>query len=80
MALDRERSSRDYLYGRLLALADGLESHALRVAKESRQTNAERLMHRFSQRPYTTWRTIELALGRSARDVVDCRQVVLTAS
>lgn len=63
MALDENRRSRDYLYGRLLALADSLEEWALNEAGENRQTNAARLMQRFAERPYSTWRTIELALG-----------------
>lgn len=62
MALDPERKTRDYLYGRLLALADSLEEWALNEAGENRQTNAARLMQRFAERPYSTWRTIELAL------------------
>ncbi len=62
MALDPNRNTRDYLYGRLLALADSLEEWALNQAKEKRDTNAARLMQRFAERPYTTWRTIELAL------------------
>ena len=62
MSLDDNRTSRDYLYGRLLALADNLEQWALREASESRQTNAARLMQRFADHPFTTWRTIELAL------------------
>lgn len=63
MALDENRKTRDYLYGRLLALADSLEQWALSKAGEDRQTTAARLMQRFSDHPYTTWRTIELALG-----------------
>lgn len=62
MALDEKRKTRDYLYGRLLALADSLEQWALNKAGEGRQTNAARLMQRFAERPYSTWRTIELAL------------------
>ncbi len=63
MALDESRRTRDYLYGRLLALADNLEEWALKESGESRQTNAARLMQRFSEHPYTTWRTLELSLG-----------------
>jgi len=63
MALDEERTTRDYLYGRLLALADNIEGYALRLADENRGTTAARLMQRFAERPCTTWRTIELALG-----------------
>ena len=62
MSLDPDRKTRDYLYGRLLALADSLEEWALNEAEENRQTNAARLMQRFAERPYSTWRTIELAL------------------
>ena len=62
MALEEERTSRDYLYGRLLALAEHLEHWAIRSAGENRPTNAERLMQRFADHPYTTWRTLELAL------------------
>ena len=62
MTLDPARTTRDYLYGRLLALADSLEEWALREAGEARQTNAARLMQRFAERPYSTWRNIELAL------------------
>jgi CRISPR-associated protein Csd1 len=62
MTLDPNRKTRDYLYGRLLALAESLEEWALNKAGEDRQTSAARLMQRFSEHPYTTWRTIELAL------------------
>jgi len=62
MALEEERTSRDYLYGRLLALAEHLEHWAIRSAGENRPTNAERMMQRFADHPYTTWRTLELAL------------------
>jgi CRISPR-associated protein Csd1 len=63
MPLDEGRKTRDYLYGRLLALADSLEQWALNKAGEDRQTNAARLMQRFADRPYSTWRTIELSLA-----------------
>jgi len=63
MALERNRSTRDYLYGRLLALAENLEQWALRDAEANRPTTAARLMHRFADHPFSTWRTIELALG-----------------
>jgi CRISPR-associated protein Csd1 len=65
MALDLTRKTRDYLYGRLLALAESLEEWALNKAHEERETNAARLMQRFAERPYSTWRTIELALTPS---------------
>ncbi len=62
MALEEERNSRDYLYGRLLAVAEKIESMALYFAKEKRETIAARLMQRFADRPYSTWRTIEISL------------------
>jgi len=62
MSLDETRTTRDYLYGRLLALADNLENWALRDAGEKRETTAARLMQRFAEHPYSTWRQIELAL------------------
>jgi CRISPR-associated protein Csd1 len=62
MALEEERSTRDYLYGRLLAVADQIESTALQLAKENRGTTASRLMQRFSDRPFSTWKNIESAL------------------
>lgn len=62
MALEEDRTSRDYLYGRLLAVADNLEGYALYQAKESRETSAARLMQRFADHPFSTWRTIELSL------------------
>jgi CRISPR-associated protein Csd1 len=63
MALDLNRKTRDYLYGRLLALAESLEEWALNAGGEKRETSASRLMQRFAERPFSTWRTIELALG-----------------
>lgn len=62
MALEEDRTSRDYLYGRLLAVADNLEGYALRLAGETRETSAARLMQRFADHPFSTWRTIELSL------------------
>ncbi|RMH37744.1 MAG: type I-C CRISPR-associated protein Cas8c/Csd1 [Gammaproteobacteria bacterium] len=58
MALDETRTSRDYLYGRLLAIADVLEERALSKAEKNRPTNAARYMQQFSQRPFTTWKQI----------------------
>lgn len=62
MGLEQENHSRDYLYGRLLAIAEKIEDMALYVAGESRSTTAARLMQRFADRPASTWRNIELAL------------------
>lgn len=62
MALEPNRTSRDYLYGRLLALAEHIEARALYIAGEKRDTTAARLMQRFADRPASTWKTIELSL------------------
>ena len=62
MALDETRTTRDYLYGRLLAIADRLEEVALYKANEKRATNAARYMQQFSQCPYQTWKQIHDAL------------------
>lgn len=62
MSLEEDRNSRDYLFGRLLAIAEKIEGYALYLAKEGRDTTAERLMQRFSDHPASTWRTIELAI------------------
>ena len=62
MTLEEDRKTRDYLYGRLLAIAERIEEVALYVGGESRPTTAARLMQRFADRPFSTWRNIELAL------------------
>ena len=62
LALGKKRTSRDYLYGRLLAFADNLESWALMESGEQRPTNAARMMNRFAEQPFSTWKTLELAL------------------
>ena len=63
MSLEPNRTTRDYLYGRLLAIAEHIEKRALHVAGESRDANATRLMQRFADHPCSTWRTIELSLS-----------------
>ncbi|WP_070329073.1 type I-C CRISPR-associated protein Cas8c/Csd1 [Exiguobacterium aurantiacum] len=60
MALNQDMTDRDYLFGRLLALADYLERRAL--GNEKRATNAIRYMNAFSQNPARTWMTIQSAL------------------
>lgn len=60
MALDKECKNRDYLYGRLLAVADKIERRTFdRDEDAGRETNADRLMNAFSQHPYQTWTIIE---------------------
>ena len=56
MALDENNTNRDYLYGRLLAVADVAEYKAMSsLDTKERQTNAVRYMQRFQQRPAETW-------------------------
>ncbi len=62
MSLDETRQTRDYLYGRLLAIADVLEERALYKAKEKRATNAARYMQQFAQHPFRTWNQLHSAL------------------
>jgi CRISPR-associated protein Csd1 len=62
MALEEDRTTRDYLYGRLLAIAERIEKVALSVGGENRPTTAARLMQRFADRPFSTWRNIKLGL------------------
>ena len=63
MEYEENRNTRDYLYGSLLAVAEHIEERALYLASEKRDTNAAKLMQRFAERPYSTWRTIELQLA-----------------
>ena len=63
MSLEANRTTRDYLYGRLLAVAEALEMKALKISNEKRSTTAERYMQQFAERPFSTWRTIELSLA-----------------
>ena len=64
MDLEQDRTTRDYLYGRLLAIADNIEGYALYLSDEGkkRETTAIRFMQRFAARPFSTWATIELSL------------------
>jgi CRISPR-associated protein Csd1 len=62
MALEEDKNTRDYLYGRLLAIAERIEEVALSVGGENRPTTAARLMQRFADRPCSTWRNIYLGL------------------
>jgi CRISPR-associated protein Csd1 len=57
LELDTSRTHRDYLFGRLLSVADQLERTALYKTdkKDTRATNATRLMSAFQVKPYSTW-------------------------
>lgn len=57
MALDHDCRDRDYLYGRLLAVADAAEARTY-TKEDARVTNAKRYMGAFANRPYQTWGVI----------------------
>src|SRR5699024_3612256 len=59
--LNNESDDRDYLFGRLLAIADVLERQAL-GREETRATNAIRYMNSFSKHPERTWKTLQESL------------------
>lgn len=61
MRVREDEASRDYLFGRLLAVADVLERSAL-GREENRATNAIRYMSAFSKHPKRTWGVIQSAL------------------
>jgi len=63
LELENTRTDRDYLFGRLLAIADQIESHAryLQTQKndvDKRPTNAIRYMSAFAAKPFRTWELI----------------------
>jgi CRISPR-associated protein Csd1 len=61
MGLDVVSQDRDYLFGRLLAIADVLERSAL-ASDEKRATNAIRYMNSFAKYPARTWGTIQASI------------------
>ncbi|MFB9276429.1 type I-C CRISPR-associated protein Cas8c/Csd1 [Cohnella cellulosilytica] len=61
VAIDEGNNQRDYLFGRLLAVADVLERRAL-GSEETRATNAIRYMNAFARHPERTWSTIQSCL------------------
>lgn len=66
MELDEARTDRDYLYGRLLALADNLEYRVLLRqgdGKVTRSTNAVKFMTTFAAKPYQTWGVLNQQLN-----------------
>ncbi|MEH0690377.1 type I-C CRISPR-associated protein Cas8c/Csd1 [Vibrio cholerae] len=62
MALQKENASRDYLFGRLLAVANKVEKIALSSSEANRLSTAERFMTQFVNRPASTWLNISNAL------------------
>ncbi|MFB2659538.1 type I-C CRISPR-associated protein Cas8c/Csd1 [Shewanella mangrovisoli] len=62
MALQQDNASRDYLFGRLLAVANKVEKVVLSSSETNRLTTAERFMAQFVNRPSSTWLNISNAL------------------
>lgn len=62
MTLDLKNKSRDYLFGRLLGVAEVFERNELNRREEKRATNALRYFNAFSQRPARVWMTIRRQL------------------
>lgn len=63
LALQEENLDRDYLFGRLLGVAEVMERRLLKEKNETRATNATRLFNAFSQRPARTWYVIRKQLN-----------------
>lgn len=63
VALQKDNDSRDYLFGRLLGIAEVMERGILKERKESRSTNATRYFNSFSQHPARTWQVIRKQLN-----------------
>ncbi|WP_366922647.1 type I-C CRISPR-associated protein Cas8c/Csd1 [Metallumcola ferriviriculae] len=61
VSLDVTNKNRDYLFGRLLAVADVLERRALST-NEGRASNALRYMNAFARHPARTWQVIQANL------------------
>ena len=63
MKLDPNNSNRSYLFGRLLAVLDYVESLALKHMKEERTTNAMRLQSAFVNHPMQTLQNLKLQVN-----------------
>src|SRR5699024_9123595 len=62
VALVEDNNSRDYLFGRLLGVAEVMERNILKERNEKRATNATRYFNAFSQHPARTWQVIRKQL------------------
>ncbi len=62
MALQEDNNSRDYLFGRLLGIAEVMERRLLKERGENRATNATRYFNAITQRPARTWMIIRKQL------------------
>ena len=80
MALDKKETDRNYLYGRLLAVADRIEYLTYDEKDNGRVTNAKRYMSTFSQRPYETWKVIEGKYSTIFEQARYCKKDILRKS
>lgn len=62
VALQEENNERDYLFGRLLGIAEVMEQRILKERQDNRATNATRYFNAFSQHPARTWLVIRKQL------------------
>lgn len=62
VGLDIENETRDYLFGRLLGIAEAFESNELKRKDEKRATNATRYFNAFTQHPARVWLAIQKQL------------------
>jgi len=77
MSLDRNRLKRDYLYGRLLAVAHKAEYDTFSENERGkRETNAERFMNRMVRQPAATWMEINERLRPYWKKLRPDRRVV----
>lgn len=60
--LQEENQTRDYLFGRLLGVAEVMERSILKERNDDRATNATRYFNAFSQNPARTWLVIRRQL------------------
>jgi CRISPR-associated protein Csd1 len=58
VGVDEGKQTRDILFGKLLAIAEKVESQVLYARGEHRETNAMRYMQRFSKFPSSTWKLL----------------------
>lgn len=63
VAIQEENNTRDYLFGRLLGVAEVMERSALKARDENRATNATRYFNAFAQHPARTWMVIRKQLA-----------------
>lgn len=62
VGLIEDNDSRDYLFGRLLGVAEVMERNILKDRNEQRATNATRYFNAYSQHPARTWQVIRKQL------------------